>query len=80
MNIYQSPLSLYRISIPLNLHSTNSSNSSNSTNSINPIDSMNSLDGYRFGQVAGFVGVAAPVDSYIVGQELKGNYGDHGIE
>ena len=44
------------------------------------MNSLDSLDGYRLGQVAGFVGVAAPVDSYIVGQELKGNYRDHGVE
>ena len=41
---------------------------------------MNSLDRDRFGQIAGFVRVAAPVDGQIVGHELKGYYGDHGIE
>jgi hypothetical protein len=56
---------------PLNFHSINP---------INSIDSLILLHSYRFCQIAGFVRVASSIDSEIISQELKGNYGDHRIE
>jgi hypothetical protein len=64
------PLPCLDIFKPLDLHSSNSMNSRNS---------MNSFNRYRFCQIARFVGVTATIDSEMISQELKRDYGDHRV-